>query len=84
MPRFRNVSPYGDLELFGQVREAGKAFDLTAEQAKAIKGQDENFAKVPSRGGRTAAAKSSKKPSPARKPAAAAAETSSSTEGEKA
>jgi hypothetical protein len=57
MPKFRNVSPYGDLELplVRRVVAAGEVFEVTPEQAKHLAGQDENFEPVHE-------AKDSKKP----------------------
>lgn len=48
MPAFKNVSPYGDLDLplIGRVVKAGETFEVTAEQAKALAGQDDNFQPV--------------------------------------
>lgn len=48
MPKLKNVSPYGDLDipLLGRVVAAGEVFEVTTEQAKHLKGQDENFQPV--------------------------------------
>jgi hypothetical protein len=48
VPWFKNVSDYGDLDfpLLGRVVEHGEVFELTAEQAKHIKGQDANYLPV--------------------------------------
>ncbi len=46
--KIRNVSPYGDLDvpLLGVVVLAGETVDVTAEQAKILLDQTENWAAV--------------------------------------
>ena len=41
MPKFKNVSPYGDLDLplVGRVIEFGEIFEVTDRQAKGLEGQ---------------------------------------------
>lgn len=67
MPRFRNVSPYGalDLPLIGRTVEAGETFEVTPEQARHLKGQDDNFAPV-----KDAPKKPAKKAAPKAEPSA--------------
>jgi hypothetical protein len=48
MAKFKNVSPYGDLELplLGRLVAAGETFEVDDEQAQALAGQDDNWAPV--------------------------------------
>lgn len=48
MPKFKNVSPLGDLDLplIGRVVEFGEVFEVTDEQALGIAGQAENWEPV--------------------------------------
>ena len=45
MPKFKNVSPLGalDLPLIGRVVAAGETIDVTAAQAQRLAGQDETW-----------------------------------------
>lgn len=48
MPKFKNVSPLGalDLPLIGRVVERGEVIDLTAAQAKHLRGQTDTWKPV--------------------------------------
>jgi hypothetical protein len=61
---FKNVSPYGDLDvpLLGRVVKAGEVFEVTPDQARGIAGQDENFQKIVRK--KAPAGKAAKKPPP--------------------
>lgn len=45
MPKIKNVSPFGDLEvpLLGRVFEAGSIIEVTDEQAEILLMQEDNF-----------------------------------------
>lgn len=48
MPKIRNVSPYGDLDvpLLGRVVAAGEEVEVSAEQAKLLLAQETNWQPV--------------------------------------
>lgn len=48
MPKIRNISPRGDLDvpLLGRVVEAGRSVTVTAEQARLLLPQGDNWATV--------------------------------------
>lgn len=48
MPKLKNVSPLGDLDvaLLGRVVEAGEVVEVTAKQAEQLGAPSENFALV--------------------------------------
>jgi hypothetical protein len=45
MPKIKNVSPFGDLDvpLLGRIFEAGTILDVTDEQAEVLLRQEDNF-----------------------------------------
>lgn len=54
MPKFKNVSPLGalDLPLIGRVVDPGEVFEVSATQARHLAGQDDTWQPVTGRGRR--------------------------------